>query len=88
MEYLAVDALIPEFNIWQQFISDNVLSALNLDSLHNSHPVEVPVNHPDEIEEIFDLISYQKVNYYLVNINATSFHKANLLSCFKFRELR
>jgi aminopeptidase N len=26
----------------------------------NSHPISVPVNVPDEINEIFDTISYQK----------------------------
>ena len=30
------------------------------DSIESSHPVSVPVNHPDEINEIFDDISYKK----------------------------
>lgn len=30
------------------------------DSLQSSHPISVPVNHPDEINEIFDSISYGK----------------------------
>jgi len=30
------------------------------DSLHSSHPISVPVNHPDAINEIFDSISYGK----------------------------
>ncbi len=34
--------------------------ALELDSLENSHPIEVPVNDPSEIDEIFDEISYDK----------------------------
>ena len=34
--------------------------ALNLDGLDNSHPIEVPVGHPDEVGEIFDAISYCK----------------------------
>ena len=33
----------------------------NVDGLANSHPIYVPVNHPDEINEIFDRISYAKV---------------------------
>ena len=60
MEYLAVDHLLPEYNIWEQFITDAFTSALGLDALNNSHPIEVPVNHPKEIEEIFDQISYEK----------------------------
>ena len=36
------------------------MSALSLDALHNSHPIEVPVGHPSEIDEIFDDISYSK----------------------------
>ena len=36
------------------------ISALELDSLDSSHAIEIPVNHPDEINEIFDLISYSK----------------------------
>ena len=35
--------------------------AFTLDGLANSHPIKVPVNHPDEINEIFDSISYNKV---------------------------
>ena len=36
-------------------------SAFSLDGLQNSHPIKVPVYHPDEINEIFDSISYNKV---------------------------
>ena len=60
MEYLAVDHLLPEYNIWEQFITSAFTSALGLDALHNSHPIQVQVNHPSEIEEIFDQISYEK----------------------------
>jgi aminopeptidase N len=35
-------------------------SYITLDSLQSSHPISVPVNHPDEINEIFDSISYGK----------------------------
>jgi len=34
--------------------------ALDLDALDNSHPIEIPVGHPDEVDEIFDIISYSK----------------------------
>lgn len=36
------------------------MKALALDALNSSHPIEVPVGHPREIDEIFDDISYSK----------------------------
>lgn len=60
MEYLCVDYIFPEYDIWSQFLTDTYSRALNLDALHNSHPIEVPVKHPSEIDEIFDDISYSK----------------------------
>ena len=41
---------------------DDVGPVLELDSKLTSHPIVVTVNHPDEITEIFDSISYNKVN--------------------------
>lgn len=60
VEYLCVDHLFPEYNIWTQFVADSFIVALNLDGLHNSHPIEVPVGHPSEVDAIFDMISYAK----------------------------
>ncbi|CAN0517986.1 unnamed protein product, partial [Laminaria digitata] len=34
--------------------------AMGLDALLTSHPIEVEVDHPDQIKEIFDAISYAK----------------------------
>jgi puromycin-sensitive aminopeptidase len=60
MEYLAIDNLFPEWHMWTQFAVDEQQSALRADSLEHTHPIEVPVHHPDEIRTIFDIISYQK----------------------------
>jgi aminopeptidase N len=60
MSYLAVDHLFPEWKVWTQFIVDEQLLALKQDSLENTHPIQVTVNHPDEIRTIFDVISYEK----------------------------
>lgn len=60
IEYLCVDHLFPEFDIWTQFVTDSYCAALELDALDNSHPIEVPVQHSSEIDEIFDDISYKK----------------------------
>lgn len=60
MEFLCVDHIFPEYEIMSQFVTDQYSQALQLDSRHNSHPIEVPVNHASEIDEIFDDISYSK----------------------------
>ena len=58
--YLASDAVFPTYNMMHFFLLDYLHDALKLDSLESSHPVSVPVKHPDEIGEIFDKISYGK----------------------------
>ncbi|XP_045101162.1 puromycin-sensitive aminopeptidase-like isoform X2 [Portunus trituberculatus] len=60
VEFLCVDHLFPEYDIWTQFVSNTYIRALELDGLKNSHPIEVPVGHPSEVDEIFDDISYNK----------------------------
>lgn len=60
MEYLAIDHLFPEWQLWTQFAVDEQQQALKLDALEYTHPIEVPVHHPDEIRTIFDAISYSK----------------------------
>jgi puromycin-sensitive aminopeptidase len=60
ISYVAVDHLYPEWNMWSQFINSDLGAALELDSLKNTHPIQVEVNHPDEINEIFDEVSYAK----------------------------
>ncbi|XP_018337298.1 PREDICTED: puromycin-sensitive aminopeptidase isoform X2 [Trachymyrmex septentrionalis] len=60
VEFLCVAHLFPEYDIWTQFVTDTYIRALELDALKNSHPIEVPVGHPSEIDEIFDDISYHK----------------------------
>lgn len=56
----AVDHQFPEWDIWTQFVADDFIGALFKDSLKNTHPVEVPVKEPHEINEIFDAITYRK----------------------------
>ncbi len=60
IEYLAVDKIFPSWDIWTQFAFNDLGVALKLDALENTHPIQVTVNHPDEIGEIFDEISYSK----------------------------
>ncbi|ODV80897.1 aminopeptidase 2 [Suhomyces tanzawaensis NRRL Y-17324] len=60
MSWYAVDSLYPEWKVWESYVSDSLQHALGLDSLRSSHPVEVPVKKAEEINQIFDAISYSK----------------------------
>ena len=55
-----VDQFYPEWEMWDQFTEDAMNTAMNLDALRSSHPIDVPVKSPSEIREIFDAISYDK----------------------------
>ncbi|MFZ1249888.1 MAG: M1 family metallopeptidase [Candidatus Microsaccharimonas sp.] len=54
MEYIAVDALEPSWDIWLEFATSDVVSALRRDSLDGVQSIQVDVTHPDEISTIFD----------------------------------
>ena len=55
-----VDKFYPEWDLWNQFVEDAMNNAMGLDSLKNTHPIDVKVNSTSEIREIFDAISYDK----------------------------
>jgi tricorn protease interacting factor F2/3 len=56
----ATNDCFPEWDVWAQFMNMDVAAAFRLDSLKSSHKIEVEVDKPAEIGEIFDEISYQK----------------------------
>ncbi len=60
MAYKAVDYYFPEWEMWNDFIAGETTHGLSDDSLKTTHPIAVKVNTPNEIEEIFDAISYAK----------------------------
>lgn len=62
MEYIFLGHNCPEFNIWKHFVKDEIASAFELDSLRSSHPIEVEINNPNELDEIYDVITYCKSN--------------------------
>ena len=47
---------------FDQFVVIDLQDVFNFDGLISSHPIYVPVNHPEEISAIFDRISYGKVS--------------------------
>jgi aminopeptidase N len=60
VEVLAMDHLFPEWSPWEEFAATNVAYAMELDGLANTHPIQVPVDDPRSLDEIFDAISYSK----------------------------
>jgi aminopeptidase 2 len=58
--WLATDHLFPDWKVWMDFVNDDLQRGLGLDALKSSHPIQVPVNKPSEIHQIFDAISYSK----------------------------
>lgn len=60
MAYKVVDSIHPEWKVWEEFLRSETAGALARDCLKNTHPIQVPVKSPDEIEQIFDSISYGK----------------------------
>ncbi len=61
-EYLLVTKTLLCFSQNDQFVLRDTQDVFRYDSLSSSHPVYVPVSHPDEISQIFDKVSYLKVN--------------------------
>eukprot|EP00406_Dinophysis_acuminata_P070763 CAMPEP_0179268524 /NCGR_PEP_ID=MMETSP0797-20121207/30486_1 /TAXON_ID=47934 /ORGANISM="Dinophysis acuminata, Strain DAEP01" /LENGTH=894 /DNA_ID=CAMNT_0020976811 /DNA_START=169 /DNA_END=2853 /DNA_ORIENTATION=+ len=59
-ENYAADLIFKDYKIWEQFVSDTLSYALKLDALKTSHPIQVPIAHAEEVEEVFDGISYCK----------------------------
>ncbi|XP_066270940.1 aminopeptidase N-like [Branchiostoma lanceolatum] len=60
VEYLGAAHAEPDWMLEDQFLEADLHPVFALDSLSSSHPISLPVNHPDEISQIFDTISYSK----------------------------
>ncbi len=54
MEYITVDALYPQWNMWLEFATNESIMALRRDSIDGVQSVQTNVNHPDEISTLFD----------------------------------
>lgn len=59
MAFQIVDAWQPEWKMWHAFHHHRV-GALDLDALQHTHPIYTPVRTPDEANENFDVITYEK----------------------------
>lgn len=70
IEYVAVDYIFPEWKIWDDFLSNEVIYALSRDCFMHTQAVRTKVNKPDEISSIFDgAIVYAKGARLIAMIN-------------------
>ena len=60
MGNLATEQQFPNWDIWNTFLADEFTRATSLDALSNSHPIHVPIHNVDDIDSIFDAITYSK----------------------------
>lgn len=61
MEKVCTDHLFPYWNVWDLYLSNGrYRNAIEIDALKTSHPIEVELYHPNEINETFDMVSYEK----------------------------
>ncbi|KAG0436588.1 Aminopeptidase M1-B [Dictyocoela muelleri] len=58
---LAMDNIqIVNWDVWTDFIASETARGLEEDALNSSHPIKVDVYDPNDIDQIFDVISYSK----------------------------
>ncbi|MDQ1280993.1 MAG: tricorn protease interacting factor [Thermoproteota archaeon] len=91
MAFKVLDKIQPEWEAWQDFLRGDTAGAMSRDSIRSTHPIEVSVKSPSEIEEIFDDISYGKgasiLRMFEEYLGAEDFRKGieNFLNRFKYQ---
>ena len=59
MALCCLDDFKPEYQCWVGFSRDREM-ALALDGLHTTRPIEFPARTPDEVDSMFDPLTYEK----------------------------
>uniref|UniRef100_A0A915L5H9 Aminopeptidase n=1 Tax=Romanomermis culicivorax TaxID=13658 RepID=A0A915L5H9_ROMCU len=60
MGYVVAEAVYPQETMDYSFLVSNPLEALKLDSMESTHAILMDVHHPNEIIQLFDIITYKK----------------------------
>lgn len=60
MSYKAMDHSFPEWKVKTEYLRDVIATAFGADQLKSTHPIRVHVESPEQIDQIFDEISYEK----------------------------
>uniref|UniRef100_A0A9J7XRN4 Leucyl/cystinyl aminopeptidase n=1 Tax=Cyprinus carpio carpio TaxID=630221 RepID=A0A9J7XRN4_CYPCA len=70
MQYMSIETVFPELDMDTEFLNVR-FKALTKDALNSSHPVSTVVSTPEQVEEMFDSVSYEKGASILLMLNAT-----------------
>ncbi|XP_038145962.1 leucyl-cystinyl aminopeptidase [Cyprinodon tularosa] len=70
MEYMSLQEIMPDLDTGNLFLSMR-FRAMDKDALNSSHPVSAEVNTPEQVEEMFDSVSYEKGASILLMLNAS-----------------
>ncbi|XP_054466958.1 leucyl-cystinyl aminopeptidase isoform X2 [Anoplopoma fimbria] len=70
MQYMSLQNVMPELDIGNLFLAVR-FRALDKDALNSSHAVSTDVNKPEQVEEMFDSVSYEKGASILLMLNAS-----------------
>ncbi|XP_047448028.1 leucyl-cystinyl aminopeptidase [Mugil cephalus] len=70
MQYMSLQTVFPQLDIGNLFLSVR-FRAMDKDALNSSHAVSTEVNTPEQVEEMFDSVSYEKGASILLMLNAS-----------------
>ncbi|KAI3372895.1 hypothetical protein L3Q82_023352, partial [Scortum barcoo] len=70
MQYTSLQAVFPQLDIGNLFLAVR-FRAMDKDALNSSHAVSTEVNTPEQVEEMFDSVSYEKGASILLMLNAS-----------------
>jgi len=65
MSFKAMGSVFPEWQTNIQYFDEVISTAFSADAISNTHPISVNVSTPEQINEIFDEISYEKGGTFL-----------------------
>ncbi|KAL3884568.1 hypothetical protein ACJMK2_024701 [Sinanodonta woodiana] len=58
--YIAMDDILHDWKVFSIQVVEDMFPVMLKDALETSHPISTPINHPDDIAQYFDHISYNK----------------------------
>lgn len=70
MQYMSLQTVLPKLDIGNLYLAVR-FRALDKDALNSSHAVSTEVNKPEQVEEMFDSVSYEKGASILLMLNAS-----------------